>query len=65
MDVISGTIFFSLGLYNLFNGFSDEEPTFVARSVILLALMVSLDSLLGLSYMNVLYDLHYCLVWWV
>lgn len=45
IDVISGSIFFSLGLYNLFNGFSDEEPTFVARSVILLALMVSLDSL--------------------
>jgi putative Mn2+ efflux pump MntP len=45
MDVMSGTIFFSLGLYNLFNGFSDEEPTFVAQSVILLALMVSLDSL--------------------
>ncbi len=45
IDVMSGSIFFSLGLYNLFNGFSDEEPTFVVHSVILLAVMVSLDSL--------------------
>lgn len=46
IDVMSGTIFLSLGLYNLFNSFSEETEGFINQSIVVLAIMVSLDSLL-------------------
>lgn len=45
IDSVSGTIFFSLGFFNLFNSLSDKSEEVVNKSVILLAILVSLDSL--------------------
>ncbi|GEN57718.1 hypothetical protein GCM10012290_21330 [Halolactibacillus alkaliphilus] len=72
IDVVSGSIFFSLGLFNLFNSFSDQSKEVINQSVILIALLVSLDSLFiglavydntfGLSLLFSLMSLLFCLM---